>query len=1628
MNLAGTPVTPTRVTPHRTRAARLLAGIAAFCLFNTANAGQQLLVTGANSNGNAIYDLNLVGTPPLIGNKNGATPINKDGSSHGGFEALVWVPNSYTNTLDLIVADAEKGAIVYYSGPSYGTATTLHTWSKSSAGPSQPNGLSVDAAGDLFVVSSSWSGYPNPGVWVLPFESSACNGNHGWTCYGKPLLVDDTFSGVRTLALAESVVASTTTALWNMGDLLVLVGDSFDARVIVYHKTSIAKVLAGNGPLNGPDATAIPWLRFLQELAVPFGMDVWPPDATHGTSLLFTTLDGRILRFDTTADAFVGNFASGLGPLLQKIKVGTFASTPYAFVAQREPNNGGRILQLGEPPANGGNPILGTLTTGVSEPVGLAVLSGTDSTPAASCVPSCPLLNGAITPMITPPPGAPPPEGNLLMQSCTVPSDPRVTYPGNVWTCNGTQTLDVANYCPGFPSTIIPGSVCGHSGSSGSGFVVFKGTALQFDPASNNYQIQTQQNASVLLPGPKNLGCNPAPGSLVPQLLWTTRSDLIGVEGTEVEGKTFLELSGYCDAPGTVDHELSMFAGGLALNNTASGLPNGLPGYVANKYSNLLAELPEQNIQVSVEGSLKACVQQSQTYFNSGVSGSPNGFSCAVNELVQCHGIVTANLGAFNSNLTPTGGNPSPAYDDDGRLASLFLTINAEVALNSVNSTWPPANVPPCVTLTATPASVPAGSAATLSWISSGVPSGSYCTLSASSGTFETANTHEPANSSGVSTGTLSSPGTYQAMLSCPGTGTATGFATAEVTVSAPTNVMVPAVVGLSQAAATTAITGAGLTVGSITNMSSSTVPSGSVISESPGPGSSVAQGSPVNLVVSSGPAQVAVPNVLGNTQAAATTAITGAGLVLGTVSMATSNTVPSGSVISENPGAGTLVNIGSAVNLVVSSGPPAPAPAILFFTPVTSGPGSPQLVSSATNTYAMTYTNGGSPPGVVDLQWNTSNATACTLSNPNDTGTDGGLNDPNAGTSSAGYLVNPPTVAGGTDTTTYTLSCTSPGIPTPTVATLNLIIGAPAMVTLTASPNPAAIGQTTTLTWTSSGELASDTATTCQFTVGGVSGSLPASGMATSGALTGVYTASITCKSPEFGESANASVAVTLSPTLVSPQALAFGPNGNLYVASYGTGQVLVYAGGTQYEATYGQLVMQPSQTLSAGLTSPVRLAFDQTANATAGNLYVADVGNGTNAASVVAYNSSGVMQSGPYTAVTRPLGVAVDANSRILVADNEGNGNSGPGNVNDIQVLSYSGSFSQIAVLTQDVTGLPFQSVGALQYKSSTGDIAVAIAGSNEVSFYAGAAIDQSSCASVPCPPSPDSGVQPPITGVSGPTGVAFDPAGNIYVTSYSGTPLTAYQAGTATPLSLTLSGAPSPALAQPEGVAVDSTGNIYVSNAPNNVIYVYNPSGVYQYTIGNLTLEAMPYYASGGIATTSAFLNWTAPGLPAGSTCALTSSDGVYKSMPEPLTSFNSVSVTPATSTAPVTYTLTCGSAANASTSTIQVPSATLAPTYVNRAAPPNGQAFTRAPHSVAGSLTSIQYNFNPAGIPSTGTCYFSDGYEFNNYAISAEDASLSYDLPTSIGPGPYTVSYYCTSGGITTNTGTWTLNLY
>ena len=131
----------------------------------------------------------------------------------------------------------------------------------------------------------------------------------------------------------------------------------------------------------------------------------------------------------------------------------------------------------------------------------------------------------------------------------------------------------------------------------------------------------------------------------------------------------------------------------------------------------------------------------------------------------------------------------------------------------------------------------------------------------------------------------------------------------------------VPNVEGLTQDAATTAITAAKLKVGTNTQQTSKTVAAGKVISQDPASGSSLAEGSAVNLVISSGPQMVTVPNVEGLTQDAATAALTGAKLKVGTNIQQTSNTVAAGKVISQDAASGSSLAEGSPVNLVISSG-----------------------------------------------------------------------------------------------------------------------------------------------------------------------------------------------------------------------------------------------------------------------------------------------------------------------------------------------------------------------------------------------------------------------------------------------------------------------------------------------------------------------------------------------------------------------------------------------------------------------------------------------------------------------------------------------------------------------------------
>src|SRR6202023_2654010 len=145
-----------------------------------------------------------------------------------------------------------------------------------------------------------------------------------------------------------------------------------------------------------------------------------------------------------------------------------------------------------------------------------------------------------------------------------------------------------------------------------------------------------------------------------------------------------------------------------------------------------------------------------------------------------------------------------------------------------------------------------------------------------------------------------------------------TCLACAILFVSGCAKMTVPNVEGLTQDAATTAITAAKLTVGTVTQQTSNTVATGKVISQDPPSGNSVAQGSQVNLVISSGPQMATVPTVEGLTQDAATTAITSVNHTGGTDTYKITNPVALGNLISQDPPSGNSVAQGSQVNLVI--------------------------------------------------------------------------------------------------------------------------------------------------------------------------------------------------------------------------------------------------------------------------------------------------------------------------------------------------------------------------------------------------------------------------------------------------------------------------------------------------------------------------------------------------------------------------------------------------------------------------------------------------------------------------------------------------------------------------------------
>jgi beta-lactam-binding protein with PASTA domain/predicted Ser/Thr protein kinase len=156
----------------------------------------------------------------------------------------------------------------------------------------------------------------------------------------------------------------------------------------------------------------------------------------------------------------------------------------------------------------------------------------------------------------------------------------------------------------------------------------------------------------------------------------------------------------------------------------------------------------------------------------------------------------------------------------------------------------------------------------------------------------------------------------------------------------------VPNVVGESQAAAAAVLTAAGFNVNS-TAQTSTTVPTGNVISQSPSGNANATPGSTVTIVVAKAQAKNTIPVVVGDTAGGATSTLTGAGFNVVRQAKDTTNQAQSGIVLQQVPRGGTKAKKGTTVTIIVGKYTPNNTTTSTPSTPTTSSTPSTPTTSS---------------------------------------------------------------------------------------------------------------------------------------------------------------------------------------------------------------------------------------------------------------------------------------------------------------------------------------------------------------------------------------------------------------------------------------------------------------------------------------------------------------------------------------------------------------------------------------------------------------------------------------------------------------------------------------------------------
>lgn len=180
--------------------------------------------------------------------------------------------------------------------------------------------------------------------------------------------------------------------------------------------------------------------------------------------------------------------------------------------------------------------------------------------------------------------------------------------------------------------------------------------------------------------------------------------------------------------------------------------------------------------------------------------------------------------------------------------------------------------------------------------------------------------------------GLVASPGQERPSADVPKNGVVAQTPVAGETVNSGTEVVldvsegvdrtaIPAVVGLARDDAERTLRAAGLVLGEVTEQTSDSA-RGIVLLSTPASGVAVPKGTRIAVVVSGGPGQVSLPDVIGRGLDGARGLIEQIGLVLASVEYDSLSSLPAGTVIGQTPAAGAAVASGSSVTLRIAGRP----------------------------------------------------------------------------------------------------------------------------------------------------------------------------------------------------------------------------------------------------------------------------------------------------------------------------------------------------------------------------------------------------------------------------------------------------------------------------------------------------------------------------------------------------------------------------------------------------------------------------------------------------------------------------------------------------------------------------------